>query len=325
MNRVLIVGGGISGLIASYVFTKMCSGLNVRIMEPGKPGGEFTAGGLKYIHRTDAMASMLGDLGVVYSNYGIRGGILLHGAVEPYPKCLSEMDSERAKRIQYDHYRKTRRQEPTEFSSRAMNDPESVGERRALRCDYERMIDTLARRATFVRSRLAKIGPGVVLTDRGNSLEFDYLVLTIPLFVIKRLADFYVPEGHAMRLNLINVVPQSDEYARWDYVYTPYTPADVIHRISAMDGGYTCEANGELDMEDAIDDLSFIFKSGYYVRELKEGLKGHLLPLPSKPEWPSNVAPLGRFAKWDPRSTADVVLDDAIALARHWGWLNTTG
>jgi hypothetical protein len=322
VKRVLIIGGGISGLIASHVF-RACRDVDVRVMEPGKPGGEFTAGGLKYIHRTDSMTAMLGDLGMVYSNYGIRGGILLKGKVEPYPKCLQAMPKEQSRRIQYDHYRKTRRQEPGEFSNRAMNDPEAVGERRAIRCDYELLIDTLAREATFIKARLAKVCDNFVLTDRGNKHDFDFLVLTIPLFVIKRLVDFEVPDGHAMRLNLINVEVQRDAYAKWDYVYTPYTPANAIHRVSTMDGGYSCEVTGELDMKSAEDDLGFLFKSGYYTMDVREGLKGHLLPLMYRPEWPANVAPLGRFAKWDPRSTADVVLDDAIAMARHWGWTTT--
>jgi len=128
-----------------------------------------------------------------------------------------------------------------------------------------------------------------------------------------------------MRLNLISVEAQRDEYSKWDYVYMPYTPADAIHRISPMDGGFTCEANGELDPSSVESDLNFIFKSGYYIKSVKEGLKGHLLPLPARPEWPDNVVPLGRFAKWDPRSTLDVVLEDANAIAEHWGWMHTTG
>jgi hypothetical protein len=319
MKNVLIIGGGISGLIASYVF-KQNRSLNVKIMEPGQPGGEFTAGGLKYIHRTDAMAAMLSDLGMVFSNYPIHGGILLHGAVEPYPKVFSEMPKDRADRIRFDHYRKTRRHEPDEFASKAMNDPEDVEPRRAIRCDFQAMISELAGRCEFIKARLGRIEPQFVLSDQGDKFWYDYLVLTIPLWVIKSVAHFSVPEGHAMRLNVANVQVRKDPYAKWDYVYTPYTPANAIHRISPNDGGYSCEVNGELDKTALISDLNFIFKDGWYTLNVREGLKGHLLPLAERPDWPENVAPLGRFAKWDPRSTADVVLDDAAEIAKQWGW-----
>ena len=320
MKRVLIIGGGISGLLANHVFKTYYRGLEVSVMEPGKPGGEFTAGGLKYIHRTDNIAAVMGDLGMVTSNHNIRGGILLHGKVEPYPRCLSDMEPDRAARIRADHYRKTRRQEPGDFAARSMNDPEDVGVRRALRCDSHELIDKLVARASFVKARLDQIQPGFVTTTGGNSHKYDFLVLTIPLWIIRASAHFHVPEGHAMRLNVANVEVIRDPYAKWDYVYTPYTPADSIHRISPSGGGYQCEVNGMMNRDKLVSDLNFIFKDGWAIESMREGMKGHLLPLAERPEWPDNVAPIGRFAKWDPRSTADVAVDDAHSLAESWGW-----
>lgn len=306
-------------MIASHML-RQYRGLEVTVMEPGEPGGEFTAGGLKYLHRTDAIATMLSDLGMVFSNHSIRGGILLHDKVRAYPKMLGEVGRENATRIKYDHYRKTRRQEPGDFASKAMNDPEDVGLRRAVRCDFKAMIGALAERAVVVKARLHKIEPYFVITECANTHWYDYLILTIPLWAIKPTAYFHVPEGHAMQLNVAIVEPLFDSYAKWDYVYTPYTPADAIHRISSSDGVYNCEVNGELNRNDLVSDLNFIFKAGWAVESVREGLKGHLLPLSEQPEWPSNVAPLGRFAKWDPRSTADVVADDIVEIAENWGW-----
>lgn len=78
------------------------------------------------------------------------------------------------------------------------------------------------------------------------------------------------------------------------------------------------ESNGELDREKLESDLNFIFREGWYIEDLREGLKGHLLDLEKEPEWPDNIAPIGRFAKWDPRATTDVTLEDAEALAQRW-------
>jgi hypothetical protein len=104
----------------------------------------------------------------------------------------------------------------------------------------------------------------------------------------------------------------------FDYVYTPYTPADTVHRFSPNVGGYSVEANGILDRDRLQSDLAFIFPDGYVLEGIKEGLKGHLLPLPESVVWPDNVAPLGRFACWDSRVTADIVLRDAMELKQRW-------
>jgi hypothetical protein len=307
-------------LVTNYVF-KQYSGVDVVVMEPGELGGDFLKGGLKYIHRTDEMVALMGDLKLVFSNYSIRGGILLKGDVQPYPKALEEMPRDQARRIQFDHYRKTRRQEPTAFAERSMNDPENVAAKRAIRCDFGAFIQGLAGQAKVVRGRLARIEPERVITMNGNSHDYDYLVLTIPLWVIRQVSYFPLPEAHAMSLNLIRLKPRGDPFAKWDYVYTPYTPADAIHRVSHNgEGVYTCEMNGVYDPIASGSDLNFIFKDGYEPLHCINGLNGHLLPLTERPEYPDNVVALGRFAKWDPRSTLDVVLDDARACAEGWGW-----
>ncbi len=317
MKKVVIAGGGISGLACNYVFSQYRN-VDVKVLEPVQPGGEFLAGGLKYIHRTDEVVSMFTDLGMVFSNYSVRGGIMLRGKVEQYPKCFEGMDRAEAHRIQADHYRKTRLSEPGKHSRRAMNDPASVKPRRALRCDFESMITALAARAVIVPTGLQKVGVKILYLADGSILPYDYLVLTIPLWVIRRCVDWYVPHGVAMRLNVINVQPRKDRYARWDYVYTPYTPENTIHRFSVHGSGYAMEANGDLDHNKLHGDLNFIFSGGWWIGNIKAGLKGHLLPLDQEAQWPDNVAPLGRFAKWDSRATMDVVLADSIGLAERW-------
>lgn len=320
-SRVVIVGGGASGLICSYVFSHYRD-VETVVIEPGKPGGEFLAGGLRYVHRTDEMVGMLTDLNVVFTTYTVQGGILLHGKVEPYPRCLRSLSKERAARIQQDHYRKTRRTEPGQFASKAMNDPESVGPRRALRCDFRRAIRELAFRTRLVNERLVRVEQGAIQASQVR-IPYDYLVLTIPLWVIKRVVSFSVPDAMAVRLNVVNIEPHADKYVKWDYVYTPYTPDDLIHRISPKDGEYSCEFNGDWGEDEnrkLHSDLNYLFPDGWALADVKRGLKGHLLPLSDQPEWPANVRPLGRFAQWNPRATLDVVINEAHKIAEGWGW-----
>jgi hypothetical protein len=323
-KKMVIVGGGISGLIASWVYTQV-PGLDVVVLEPGKPGGDFAAGGLKYIHKTNDMEDLLKDLRVTYTDYSVQGGILLHGAVEPFPGILKGMNKDRALRIQHDHYRKTRQIEPDAFASRSMNDPESSGPRKALRCDMDLMLKGLIDLAPVAKDGCAHIEPNKVIGTSGARYSFDYLLLTIPIWVIKTMVWFSLPDTMAIKLNLLMVDPPEkvDSFAQWDYVYTPYTPENMIHRISPRDGGYTCEFNGSWEDGDGSGDrltseLNFLFPGGWALGRSLKGLNGHLLPMTTKPVWPDNIRPIGRFAQWDPRMTSDVVLSTCLEQAKAW-------
>jgi hypothetical protein len=320
-KKVIIIGGGVSGLLCAYAFRKY-NDVETLILEPGTLGGEFLTGGLKYIHKTDAMMSMFTELGLAFSDYMVKGGIYLKETVMPYPKVFADMKPEEAMRIQADHYRKTRRTEPGDDAKKAMNDPAAVKPRAALRTQFEEMVRMLAKSAekhgAILDDGVNALGDFMAFTKRGRAMQYDYLVSTIPLWVMMRLAPWPTPHGLAMNLNVIDVVPARDSYSRWDYVYMPYTPAGAIHRISPNEEGYSVEVNGELDDVKLAADLNFIFKGGWHIRKIQKGLKGHLLPLEESIEWPENVAPLGRFAKWDSRATMDVTLEDAYRLGEKW-------
>jgi hypothetical protein len=318
--NIVIVGGGISGLIAAHTFKQhdyrhRC---NICVLEHNKIGGEFIAGGLKYIHRTDAMIRLFNKMHIPYSNYTVRGGIMLRGQVLPYPRCFEGMAAEERTRIRQDHYVKTRKTASGPWSERSMNDPASVKPRKALRCDFKELIQKLAKNADVVGEKFIRLGKDFVSLSNQRKIPYDFLVFTIPLWAIRGNVPFYVPHGVAMKLNIATIMPAKDAYAKWDYVYTPYTPANYIHRFSPHSSGYVVEANGELDSVRLESDLGFIFPDGYYVERVRPGLKGHLIQLQQPPEWPTNVAPLGRFAQWNPRATADAALASAQELAIKW-------
>lgn len=315
--KIIIVGGGISGLIASWYLSAHA---DVEVFEPGEPGGEFLAGGLKYIHRTSDMEDMFDDLRIIHSAYIVRGGILLRGQLYLYPQLFDDLDPEEARRIQEDHYRKTRRTAPGDNAKRAMNDPAATGPRKALRCDFRELIDALIDDARPKTLGVKKVDHRRnVLFDSENGVHhYDFLIMTTPLWITRRLVSFRVPEGVAMKLNVAQVSSMRDAYGSFDYVYTPYTPEDAVHRFSPRGAGYSVETNGDLDMDKLRSDLAFLFPSGYSIENVREGLKGHLLPLKEQPDWPSNVAPLGRFATWDSRATTDVVLESLKGLKKRW-------
>jgi hypothetical protein len=326
MKRVVIIGGGIDGLIASWVFSQV-RGLEVKVLEPNRPGTDVVAGS-RYIHRTDPMADMLGDLGVVYTNYAVAGGIMLHGKIEHHPASLLTMDKERAIRIQRDYYRKTRRLEPADSSAagRAMNDPEAVGARKALRCDSFSLLRRLVARAPIVQDGVSIFENHCIRGLSGRHHSFDFCVVTSPLWQFNKLSNFELPEAMAAKLNRVEVDQlHTDQFAKWDYIYTPYTPEDLIHRVTQRDGGYTVEFSGQWQEEEddtslrLTNELNHLFPEGWALNGITREASGHLLPLPFRPVWPEHVRPIGRYAAWESRATPDFVLASVYRLAREWG------
>lgn len=319
-KKIVVAGGGVSGLICAHVFKKYLD-VDVSVLEPYTLGDEFLVGGLKYIHRTDKMEKLFDELGLPHSHYRVRGGIMLRGKIFSHPQVFKTLGREQSLRIQSDHYRKTRRSEPGADVRKAMNDPAGISTRRALRANFRHMVKGLAEGVKVEPAGIRTIihEANCVLTSLGKLQKYDYLVLTTPLWAIRECANFYVPHGVAMKLNVVDVIgPRHDKYVRWDYVYTPYTPADSIHRFTPNSDGYSVEVNGDFDFLSLVSDLNFIFPGGYHIANVRRGLKGHLFPLKEKIAWPENIAPLGRFAQWESSSTVDTVLEDATALASRW-------
>jgi hypothetical protein len=316
VKEIFIIGGGISGLICANVLSKYNA--NIAIYEPGEIGGEFLTGGLRYIHHTKNMENFLDKNDIIYGDYKISGGILLRNKVYPYPKFLKCLDKSDAIRIQNDHYRKTRKMEPGDFGSQAMNDPANSKSRYALRCDLEQLIRVLKNKCNIIKNKLIKIVSNKAYFDNGVAKEFDYIILTIPLWITKRIVDFEIPFSAAMNLNIVLVDVVNDIYAKWDYVYTPYTPSNSIHRISSEGDGYAVEISGTLDENNLHSDLNFIFKDGWCIKDYRKNLRGHLLPIEGEINVPNNMALLGRYACWQPRMTVDVTLDKAIELGIRW-------
>lgn len=321
MKKLLIIGGGISGLLAANVMMK--NPIEITMLEPNVIGGEFLYGGLKYINKKKSMIKLFEELDLPFSTYMIKGGILLRGAVEPYPLALRNMPNEQSSRVRKDHYRKTRCSEPGAWSKTAMNDPAAINPKKALRTDFVDLVDSLNRvvsdRVEIKAKSLTEIGSRVAWLDDGTVEKFDYLILTIPLWVMNKMnAPYHIHEGFAMNLNVIDVVPKKDPYVKWDYVYTTYTPSNSVHRFSARTEGYSVEVNGVYDEAKVASDLNFLFPGGWKVERIKRNLKGYLFPLEMATEWPDNHAPLGRFARWNNRTTLDVTLEDAMELNEKW-------
>lgn len=326
--NVVILGGGITGLLCAYAFCRYP--VNIRIVEPGIIGGDILANEFKYIQNTNSIVKMFRDLELAYSKYFIRGGILLRGEVIKYPDDFKKLSRGEKERVRLDYFRKTRLKEPSNRDLRmAMSEPAGGKDKKALRTDSRMFVDFLFEYITdrghrVIRDNIMAIGLKNVVLKNGI-LPYDYLVLTIPLWEIKDKAYWNVPDGVAMATNILMVVARYGGNVKWEFVYTPYTPGNAVHRITTFSGAvYAVEVNGPLNprVTDICSDLNFLFRDVWYIREIHERTSGHLLPLAmDKYEeiyWPENVVPLGTFAEWDSGCTLDAVLDRAKKIGRRW-------
>jgi hypothetical protein len=226
------------------------------------------------------------------------------------------MEIDEVVRVHEDYFRKVCHSS-MEPGTIALSDP-ATGAKQALRCDFEDLILKLAHN---VRRRI--VDPVIRIDHRNRVVKctrvhhYDAMIVTLPLWELLPLVDFFVPESWTMRSNLIYITPRRDGLAGFDYVYTPYTPNGAVHRITPDQGGYCVEVSGELDRVDLHADLQFLFPDGYILNAVVEGLPGYILPV-SKPAWPRCMQPLGRYASWDFSASMDSILSEALNLERQW-------
>jgi hypothetical protein len=319
----IIIGGTIEGLFASYVLAE--HGQESVILEPGEFCKDFLRKGMKYIFRSNELVEILYDLDIAYSEYMMKGGILLSGEIKNYPQILDTLDLHRIRKIQIDHFRKTRKAFSRSVGRTLMND---YGMKKTTRCalklNFENLVKTMIENSDIIKNNAIKINSkeSIVELDDGNTIEYERLISTIPLWKMKRISDFYIPESIAMSLNLIYIASfQKTEFDKWDFVYTTYTPKMAIHRISSSTNCCVIEANGNWDdiKNDVLEDLAFLFPDGFYFQEVVENTKGHIIELKEKIKWPNNIFPLGRFTQWNPSVTTNSSLIQMYKYCKEWG------
>lgn len=319
MKKVIIIGGDIAGLLCAYLFKKY--GVEVKVIEPGLLGENFIDGGLEFIYNTQPITTILNELDILYSDYNIHGGILLRDKIEKYPAYFKNKKIKKVEvqRIKSDYFRKTRLVKAIiDNPKKAISDLlETTRSKRAVRMDNEELVFSLSKNLNIIKATPLSIDDSNVLTTRGK-FKYDFLVFTQPLWVLKDLVDWYVPYSLATKLNTVTVIALGHKYIAYDYILTPYTPSDHIHRFFSYEQGFKMEISGELDYYKLQSDLNFIFKNGWYLKDIKQDLFGFLLPLENKVQWPYKIAPLGRFAKWDQKITLDTTLVEIIELAKKW-------
>lgn len=325
--KTVILGGGISGLLAAYVLRRQHP---VLIEASPKLGGTYGDGGLKYIRRTALMANLLLELGVDYFNDVPRGVMLVNDErsgldelpkqrVVRHPDFMLQLDPAKRRAYQMMHWVKSRGTAEG-FTETCMNDPSGEAADVALVCDHTKLLSELARRAemdgaSLVTDLAAKqITPHHVVSD-GIRVPYDRLITTLPLHVMSSLAPWaQLPMIRPRPLGIATFATVM-RIPIWDYMYTPHDPK--VSRVSCSNRTYQLEFPGGWDSGDTPNEAAF--KAMDRLREHLPGvvsklavtrvIPGHLSPPKLNIGFPDNWFPLGRFAQWENRMTAEKVLD----------------
>jgi hypothetical protein len=157
----------------------------------------------------------------------------------------------------------------------------------------------------------------VHLRDSPQEIGFDYLLstLALPLFG-SLLGDEYIRLKEAVStartntLSILRCMSLSMRYCNYDYVYTPSTPGDMIHRISLEGTAYSVETAKPLtNLNRLFSDLIFLFGEPLVVGG--STIPGHILPTVNMDTvnylLPDHWIMMGRYAQWDSRRTVDKV------------------
>ena len=351
--NIVIVGGGTTGLMCAHQF-KDCA--SVTIIEKGRLGGDFSTGENKYTQRSNRFCDLLDLLDVPYSVFFVKNGILLKDEIVKMGVAFfKDSPANTLERLNDDHFRKTRLFEPPSDLTTSMTEPPllktrdaitKIAERKAVRTDSVMFLEGLVYNLDGVRrvfSKMTKMGSKSLKVENGETIYFDFLVFTIPLWEIKKVVWWGIGYYNAIRRNVLFVQPKfpketlikkgketnikfsSDRFAAWDYIYTPYTIGGAVYRISPFDNGYAIEVNGELTperWEKIFSDLYFLFPEGWHFIKDPVVLKGHMIESKSVDfsKWPKNVCAIGRYARWNVNSTLDVSLDQITGIKTDWGF-----
>lgn len=333
--NLAILGGGISGMLAAYVFKSVA---RVTIFEAAPSlGGTYTSGGLKYVRDTKNFRNLLETLKIEHHSHQPRGALLntLRTAAEtqsqdaaslhPHPEFINSLPAASRLMWQTMHWQKTRGSMDG-FKDTCMNDPAGNGSAPALAFNHKELIGRLASELEIdgveiiTNAKVSKVEPEFLEVEGRGSFPWSRLITTLPVPLMARLTPWAKLPASG-RSNTLTVA-FFDELPQWlvdlgvqhfDYTYTPLLSG--VHRISMVNGmrvSWQAEASGK------VSDAVFKEALGDVKIKLLAHMPGHLLSLEFAPHWPEGIAPIGRYAEWNSRATAEWSLDRAFSLRHGW-------
>jgi hypothetical protein len=317
--KIAIIGNDIHALLAAYMAKKRGHSIILFGELPFNTRAPYT------IFDSKRFGQILTELGINFSSYRIKSGILLRNHIHPFPHALRFFGKDVGSTIRADLYSKTRLVRCETKPSKLSLDLELASTKIALRFEWVEFLERLNDGLSTSRKRMVELKSHSVICDDGSVEAFDLCLVTSPLWRCQDFVEWPLPHACAVALNTAVVDSNSDQEVKeqlsgWDYVWTPYTPDATVHRVYQVDGEYHVQFSGSwLEGQERpalIGDLNFLFPAGWAPTGSFRGEAGFLCPLSEKPIWPKSVLPLGRLAQWDAKATISNTVEELSKVLR---------
>lgn len=327
MNCV-ILGTGVSGMVASLVLKTH----GHKITAIGPDSGDFFQGGLKYFQHSPALEFALREAGVPYVEEKVYGGIFWENQLHLYPGFLRDSENGELRLIiMMMHYLKSRGTMDG-FQPTCMNDP-FHDRSRSLVINPTRMAQAAWDDVQLIRDMVVEVdlaGHQIWLENDlsvsgENLVEYDQLFTSLLAKAFEKLTQntqsretavsCLFPDLKGGFVDLYRIGKPGDGFLwhpNYEYIYTPLQK--MISRLS-VDLNQNCSFV-EVPRPHG---CNFVDISELVAEEVRQVLgrelqisytgtiKGHIVEIDKPLEYPDGVLPIGRYAAWSSRETADIV------------------
>jgi len=315
MKKIIVIGNNIDSLLCSYVF-KQYEGVEIKIIG-NQYYDDFLNNGLEYVRKTKEVIRLFEKYDLESSVYTVKAGIMLKGLIEPFNQSLKKLSKNEIKRLKTDYYRKTRLIEPDEIGIKKSFSDFEIIDNRVIRTDYTYLINKLASDSNFIFDEtVVRIDKDFVITDR-NKYKYDYAICVLPLWESEKIVNFKINNSMSVIKNIIHLEAEEKKFFQYDVVYTPYTPSNCVYKITSLDD-FVIEFSGAFNSGRILSDINFLFGDGWCINSVSSNYSGYMLPVENKTEWPFNIIPVGKFAKWESKINFDSTLDELFEVANRW-------
>ena len=326
--RIAVAGKDVAALIVSRLLSEM--GHNVLLCTNGEENTfEKVSARPELVKKGRHLLSFLDSFGFEYLAYKTRVGILLRGDIAKYPGPVAR-DKKRMKAVSLKLCTKSRLVGPP--SGQKLPNIQGDIPKSAVAFNWSDLVTLLDcrrhQRYTTDSNIIVSIEPGVVETTAARRY-FDLVVVTLPLWEVARYVAWDVPHASAVIEHVVGVhsnteKDEEEELSKFDVVWTPYTPEDLIFKVTQCGSEYRVHfsgpwEDGETNLRLA-SDLNFLFPSGWSVAFADRGVFGHRFPLSCRPVWPKGIVPIGKYAAWDEKHVGlESILADFENLRKRYG------
>lgn len=296
--RVVVLGLNLESLLACWILRQHPM-LDVWLIAEQPLDLLLREDEVLFMPHTANISNLLRNLNVAYASFIPQDGMLLRGQIQPIARCSDEAVV---------RYAKDRTGEDIAAWIKA-----AKHRSRRLRCQLSDFLQALIRGLQYAVSPQWSLEPGEVVFGAQQRIEYDFAIVTGPLWKLKQRVWFETPQITPQEHAVVCVEPRRlAHFRRWDTVLTPYTPSEAANKVTVIGNLMLVEMAPGATSEAMISDLNFLFSQGYALQsiDVKRRLKDLVFL-----RWPENVVPLGSAVAMS--SLAELV-EGAYECMRRW-------